>query len=342
MTSPTPSTLEAMCQSYMGITMAESQEEINGLRAGLVLCIAISVVLVLTIGIACSIHGDTFTCNETGGNITNSNEVQDKEQKPSRRVRLQHLKTDSLNGRLGWTTRFLNSGEGKGRYHVVLDSIDDSPHKEGNFWPKNLAEINAPPTDMTEQDIRYSRLCAKRVIIIGLTKADALNGRTGIRIRYLTSGHGRGRFHVLLDGNHEPIEGNFWPKHLIQLDENEDKVGMGNGKLAESSEGKIRRLFDKRPELERKLLIKARRSKRVVDARHLDSHAKKIEDNAAHHKAGFEKNILLKETAAQRRLTARLNARMASSFLSKVSDDDSKKKKDQKMNKKDNVENNWE
>ena len=117
---------------------------------------------------------------------------------------------------------------------------------------------------------------------------------------------------------------------------------MGNGKLAESSEGKIRRLFDKRPELERKLLIKARRSKRVVDARHLDSHAKKIEDNAAHHKAGFEKNILLKETAAQRRLTARLNARMASSFLSKVSDDDSKKKKDQKMNKKDNVENNWE
>ena len=87
MTSPTPSTLEAMCQSYMGITMAESQEEINGLRAGLVLCIAISVVLVLTIGIACSIHGDTFTCNETGGTTTNSNEVQDKEQKPSRRGR---------------------------------------------------------------------------------------------------------------------------------------------------------------------------------------------------------------------------------------------------------------
>ena len=71
---------------------------------------------------------------------------------------------------------------------------------------------------MSEKEKIYSQQPARRISIIGL-KAQMLNGRTGTRVRYLTEGHGKGRFRVLLDGKHEPTEGNFWPKNMLVLDE---------------------------------------------------------------------------------------------------------------------------
>ena len=80
--------------------------------------------------------------------------------------------------------------------------------------PKNCAEVRQKPQFLTEKEKMYSQLPARRISIIGL-KAQMLNGRTGTRVRYLTEGHGKGRFRVLLDGKHEPTEGNFWPKNML-------------------------------------------------------------------------------------------------------------------------------
>ena len=80
--------------------------------------------------------------------------------------------------------------------------------------PKNCAEVRQKPQFLTEKERMYSQLPARRISIIGL-KAQMLNGRTGTRVRYLTEGHGKGRFRVLLDGKHEPTEGNFWPKNML-------------------------------------------------------------------------------------------------------------------------------
>ena len=314
MSSPTPSTfIDKACR----FSLNEANLQLSELRSSIVFLVTICIILFLTIGVIVSTHKEIVSCNEisltssTHDDDENDSKSPEKEQKPSRRIRLTGLKTLALNGRLGWTTRFITSGDGIGRYHVVLDSTDDSTApKEGNFWPKNLTEIPFPePLDLTEKDIEYSKLCAKRVIIVGL-KSKALNGRTGIRVRYITSGHGYGRFHVLLDGNHKPREGNFWPKNLLQLDEYEVKVGIGDGILDETPEGKMRRLFTQRPDISRKLLIKAKRSKDVVQTKIVAIHARKIQEEAEQHKAGFKSNIQQKNDNAQRRLTARLNSRL--------------------------------
>ena len=56
----------------------------------------------------------------------------EQQQTTSKRVKLIGLKASQLNGRMGWTTQFIEEGEGKGRFKVLLDGTDEP--REGNFW----------------------------------------------------------------------------------------------------------------------------------------------------------------------------------------------------------------
>ena len=53
----------------------------------------------------------------------------------------------------------------------------------------------------------------KKCKLIGL-KATQLNGRTGIRTRFIKTGEAIGRYIVLLDGEEEPTSGTFWPINI--------------------------------------------------------------------------------------------------------------------------------
>jgi hypothetical protein len=362
--APSP-TISNDCSAYSGCVplmyktlSMENQEQIAQLNAAMIFLVGILVILLLVIGISCTLHPEAFSCNhiadhgkhkhghnnnEAAGNSTGT----DNQKKHSAlRIRLTGLKASQLNGRMGWTTKFITDGEAAGRYHIVLDG--NIAPKEGNFWPKNCISFDnkipiAKTQKLSKEDQNYVSLGAKRICIVGLN-AQILNGRTGTRVRYLTEGHGYGRFHVLLDGKHEPREGNFWPKNLLELADGEQKIGFGNGSLGDTKVGSLHRLMAKRPELAQQMKKKARHSKSRVEQNKNKATADTVIDVAAQHKEVFDSCQNKKLTAAQRRLSSRLKGRLANISMNRIKSQQLKKmgEKNSIQNKTLCVDNDWE
>ena len=324
----------------------EQLEEISSLNAAMIVLVMLVVLFSLLIGIFLTLHPESLSCNHVAGHDhgkDNKDEHKQDQGEPSRRVRLVGLKAQELNGRMGWTTKFIKEGEGKGRYHVVLDG-KDAP-KEGNFWPKNCIEFgnkkNANNIEiLSQEDQDLFNLSPVRICIVGLN-AKMLNGRTGIRVRYLTEGHGYGRFHVLLDGQHEPREGNFKPKNLLILDSKETKIGLGNGSLTDTKQGSLFRVLAKFPNIGKSLKKKAKRSIQAVEHGTNVNIVNEAVSAAAQHREGFGERQNIKMNAAQRRLDKRLKSRVSNLALNVVEEarlnvivEDRKKKL--------SVDNDWE
>ena len=103
---------------------------------------------------------------------------------------------------------------------------DNHHHQDNNANQSNSTTTNSTKTTTTTQiaPMQSNRPTSIEIVetvetkgvkckLIGL-RATHLNGRTGVRLHFHKSGESIGRFRVVLDGDLEPREGNFWPINL--------------------------------------------------------------------------------------------------------------------------------
>ena len=158
--APTPAPndqqcLKIGCAALHYKTLATTtREELEQLNVALIFLVTVAVVFFLALIVVWFVAGDKLSCNPVnhddddddddgggghghghgqGDQKKKSKQQQQQQQTPSKRVKLIGLKASQLNGRMGWTTRFIEEGEGKGRFKVLLDGTDEP--REGNFWP---------------------------------------------------------------------------------------------------------------------------------------------------------------------------------------------------------------
>ena len=147
--APTPAPNDQQCLKFGCAALhyktlaTTTREELEQLNVALIFLVTVAVVFFLALIVVWFVAGNKLSCNPVdhddddddhghGDQKNKSKQQQQQQQTPSKRVKLIGLKASQLNGRMGWTTRFIEEGEGKGRFKVLLDGTDEP--REGNFW----------------------------------------------------------------------------------------------------------------------------------------------------------------------------------------------------------------
>ena len=148
--APTPAPNDQQCLKFGCAALhyktlaTTTREELEQLNVALIFLVTVAVVFFLALIVVWFVAGNKLSCNPVNhddddddhghGDQKNKSKQQQQQQQqtPSKRVKLIGLKASQLNGRMGWTTRFIEEGEGKGRFKVLLDGTDEP--REGNFW----------------------------------------------------------------------------------------------------------------------------------------------------------------------------------------------------------------